>query len=372
MSRYSDVWVKPNTGDWPPLPVVDWQRIGQSAPVPVPVAYQGADAPLPRADVVVMTWTSAEWSAFDQVFLNSATTRTREATDWRQSWYAYSRNAPTVAGVSPYTPLWGYYQLVDIPGAGGAPQRVLLFKCNTHLAHAPWFQGLAQMVQLILADAQPSLILSIGTAGGTRPDVRLGDTVVTNAAHIKLQNPENAGAGIDGQTFTSSGPFPSQDLYAQVQAQLMFRMSSVATYPALQSALAQMHHAVPNSSQFGLEDLLNDAIRPESLHDPRALPMPGTPLLTTDFYYIATGDNAAQYAVLEMDDAVIAYVAGQAGVDYAFFRNISDPLVPAATAGGTTIPDPVRDGWSSQIYEGFGLYTSYNGALATWASLAAR
>jgi hypothetical protein len=372
ISRYSDVWVRPNPGDWPPLPVVDWQRIGKAAPVRVPVAYQGPDAPLPRADVVVMTWTSAEWSAFDHVFLNSGTTRDKESTDWRHYWYQYSRGAPTVEGAPPSTPLWGLYQLVDIPGASGAPQRVLLFKCNAHLAHAPWFQGLTQMLQLILQDTQPSLILSIGTAGGTRPDVRLGDTVVTNAAHITLQKPENAGAGIDGQTFTSSGPFPSQDLYAQVQAQLMFRMSNVATYPALENALAEVHLTVPDSGDFGLEDLLNDALRPESLHDPRALPMPGTPLLTTDFYYIATGDDAAQYAVLEMDDAVIAYVAGQAGVDYAFFRNISDPIVPATTAGGTTIPDAVRDGWSGQIYKDFGLYTSYNGALATWASLAAR
>lgn len=372
MSRYSDVWVKPNTGDWPPLPVVDWRRIGKSAPVRVPVAYQGPDAPLPRADVVVMTWTSAEWSAFDHVFLNSATTRSKEATDWRHSWYQYSRDAPTVEGASLYTPLWGYYQLVDIPGAGGAAQRVLLFKCDAHLAHAPWFQGLSQMVQLILADAQPSLILSIGTAGGSRPDVRLGDTVVTNAAHIQLQKPENAGSGIDGQTFTCTGAFPSEDLFAQVQAQLLFRMSSVATYPALESALAQVHRTVPDSSVFGLDDLLNDALRPESLHDPRALPMPGTPLLSTDYYYIATGDDAAQYAVLEMDDAVIAYVAGEAGVDYAFFRNISDPIVPAAAADGTPIPDAVRNGWSGQVYEDFGLYTSYNGALTTWAALAAR
>jgi nucleoside phosphorylase len=228
------------------------------------------------------------------------------------------------------------------------------------------------MVQLILQDARPSIIYSIGTAGGTRPDVRLGDTVVTNAAKIQLQKPENAGAGIDGQSFVCPGPFPSTDLLAQVQAQLMFRLSNVATYPALENALAQVHQKVPDSARFTLDDLLNDALRPEDLHEPRALPMAGTPLLTTDYYYIATGADASQWAVLEMDDAVIGYVAAQAGVDFAFFRNISDPLVPAAAADGTPIPDDVRDGWSGQIYQAFGLYTSFNGALTAWAAIAGR
>jgi hypothetical protein len=73
-----------------------------------------------------------------------------------------------------------------------------------------------------------------------------------------------------------------------------------------------------------------------------------------------------------MDDAVIAHVAGRLGVDYAFFRNVSDPVVPAATADGTPLDPAVRSGWSSLVYTDFGLFTSYNGAIATWAALAAR
>jgi hypothetical protein len=30
----------------------------------------------------------------------------------------------------------------------------------------------------------------------------------------------------------------------------------------------------------------------------------------------------------------------------------------------------VRDRWSGLIYENFGLYTSFNGALATWSAIA--
>jgi hypothetical protein len=71
-----------------------------------------------------------------------------------------------------------------------------------------------------------------------------------------------------------------------------------------------------------------------------------------------------------MDAAVVAWVAAQHGVDYLFVRNVSDPLVPAATASGAAIPEQVRNGWSSLIYEDFGLYSSFNGALTTWAVIA--
>jgi nucleoside phosphorylase len=370
MSRYSDVVVQPQVGEWPPLPIVDWQRIGHVAPAPLPVAYQGPSAPLPKADVVVLTWTSAEWSAFDHVFLNSKTTRPKVSSDWHHNWHFYSRSAPPPTPEQATSPLWGYYQMVEIDGATGQKQRVLLFKCDSHLAHPPWFKGLAQMVKLILEDTQPKVIYSIGTAGGTRLDVRLGDTVVTNAAYIKLEKPENADAGINNQSFVCEGSFPATTLFSAVQQQLFFHMSNVVTYPALQSALTELHKKVPDSANFGLNDLLNDALRPEDLHDSRALPMQGTQLLTTDYYYIATGDDAAQWAVLEMDDAVIAYAAAQAGVDYAFFRNISDPLVPSLTAAGATIPEDVRDGWSGLIYQDYGFYTSFNGALTTWAAIA--
>jgi len=98
--------------------------------------------------------------------------------------------------------------------------------------------------------------------------------------------------------------------------------------------------------------------------------MDGDPLLTTDYYYIADGNSAAKYAVLEMDDAIIGYVAQQKGRSFAFSRNISDPIVPSKSKGKTIDPS-IREDWSGEIYQRFGFYTSFNGALATWAALTA-
>ena len=72
----------------------------------------------------------------------------------------------------------------------------------------------------------------------------------------------------------------------------------------------------------------------------------------------------------EEDDAVLAKVCIDKGVKCAFARNISDPIVPSAGADGKSLAPEVRKRWSGLIYETYGLYTSVNGAIATWATLA--
>jgi nucleoside phosphorylase len=370
MSRFTDAVQVPRTGEPPPLPVVDWMRIGHSAPVPLTLPYGGPQAPLPAADTVVLTWTSAEWSALDQVFLDSATTRTPGSREWERSWRLYSFNVGANTTDNRYNPLWGYFRVVQIGAAGGAQRTVLLFKCGAHLAHPPWLAGLAEMVAQILAETGASWVYSIGTAGGTRPEVRLGDVVITNAADIKLEKADNAGSPIVGQSFACPAGVPTPGTLGEAQQHLFFGLGEAVNYPVLERLLHRLQIEQPEAGQLVLQDLLNDALRPERLRNPAALPMPGTPLLTTDYYYIASGAEAQRWAALEMDDAVIGWVVGQHDARYLFVRNISDPLVPDATAGGEQIPDAVRDAWSSLIYEDFGLYTSFNGALATWALIA--
>jgi nucleoside phosphorylase len=73
---------------------------------------------------------------------------------------------------------------------------------------------------------------------------------------------------------------------------------------------------------------------PKNLKAPKPLPTPGKPLLTTDYYFIASADDAVQYAVLEMDGTIIGYVAEQAETPFTFVRNVSDPIVPATAHDG--------------------------------------
>jgi nucleoside phosphorylase len=369
MSRYTDVYRLPDTGTPPPLPIVDWKRVKHSAPVPITGVYDGPEAPLPKCDVVVLTWTSAEWSALDHVFVNSQSTRKQSDREWEHAWHTYSRNAGGASTDNPGAPLWGLYRLVDIATTTAKTQRVMVFKCDAHLAHPPWLDGLARMVGQILDETGASWIWSIGTAGGSRLDIRLGDVVITNAAHIQLQKPDNKASKINNDTFKGK-VFPASKLFSTVQEHLFFEMTTVVTHPVLERMLSELHIKDASAASLTLDSLVNEPLSPANLRQSRVLPMDDTPLLTTDYYYIASGTDAEKWAVLEMDDAVIAWVAEQKGRHYAFARNISDPLVPS-TAHGKPIDESIRGDWSGLVYNNFGFYTSFNGALATWAAITA-
>lgn len=365
------------------VPIVDWRRIGVTPPHVVPHAYRGPAAPLPKADVVVITWTTAEWSALDHVFLAARTPRLPTDRDWDRRWYLYSRDAPplplveaTAIQAAPLPPtgppslLWGYYQLVEQTTAAG-PLRVLVFKSGTHLQHPPGAAGVKQMTEQILQDAQPTWIYSIGTAGGARTDQRLGDVVITNAARLDLKKPQNElYQSWTGQTY-SCADFASTSLLEPTQAQLLFRMSGAVAYPVYEALAELLHVRLPESASFGVDDLVDPLIQPAQLHAHKIHALKDVPLLSTDYYYIGRGDETAQYSFLEMDDAVIARSAAEANTKFAFVRNISDPIVPSATPAGVPIPDPIRAGWSGLIYENFGFHCSYNGAVVALATIAA-
>jgi hypothetical protein len=372
MSRYLDTLTHPSAGEPPPLPVVDYRRVDCRGPRPLTIADPAPADHLPEADDVVVTWTEAEWSALDQVFAGYQYPRPPAAREWQRDWHLFSRdNHPTTGSDQRTGPLWGWYRLVDVFGPGGGSRRVLLLKSDSHLAHPPWFAGLTQLVTSVLKDTRAATIYSVGTAGAGHPDQQLGEVVVTNAGHLELKDEHNADTGIDGQTFTCPGAFPALTMLDPAATHLMSPLSGVATFPRLEALLATLHRDVPQAQGITLPDLVTDATDPRQLHHPRTSPVPGKPLLTTDYYYIDDGTGPGRWAVLEMDDTVVGYVAGGIGVDYVFVRNVSDPVVPATTRAGVAIPDEVRSHWSSLIYTAFGLYTSFNGAVTSWATIAA-
>jgi nucleoside phosphorylase len=92
----------------------------------------------------------------------------------------------------------------------------------------------------------------------------------------------------------------------------------------------------------------------------------GTPLLTASSFVVGTNSgNLESYACVEMDDAVIGMACAGTAAAFGFVRNISDPVQNAA------LPSDVQGDWGSAIYNAYGFYTSYNGALTASAILSA-
>lgn len=369
MSRYTDIGLRTLALTEPSqLPAINWGLVGHSAPVVMAVSPANPSARLPAADAIVMTWTSAEWAAMDHVFIRNAVAESPSAAQPSPStWYLYSRGAP---GGSGSNRLWGYYQLLGIKSTNGQTHRILLFKSDAHLGHAPWLAGLQNELKDLLADVKPSRVFSIGTAGGANLNQNLGDVAITNAATAKLTHSENGHSPINGETFTCTSYFPNTtNLLPKVQQKLFFKLNSVVTEQEWERILEEAKNNPRDKSliPYSLTDLLNPPIQPANLGAPKATAFQNIPLLTTDTYFIADGN--APYAALEMDDAVIAAVAKQSNVPFCFIRNISDAVVVTQDSHGKPIKSDARDAWSSEQYDHFGVYSSFNGALATWAVL---
>jgi hypothetical protein len=356
----------------PPLPAVKWHAIGNAPPKLLEVNYQGPNAPLPKADAVVITWTNAEWSAFDHVFCNSTAPRPSQDNTWQNEWLAYTKGAPSPPANGKDFHLWGYFRMVEIAARNGQTLRVLLFKAQAHLAYDPYLTGLVAMTKGILQDTGAAYLYSIGTAGGAGDSDLLGNSVVTNGGHLMMTNSNNQGSPLNNQTFLCKGWFPCLDLLGPVEKHLLFPLDKVASWPEYELLYQQLSSKMGSTVMNGVsvKDLVNPPLDPANLRHARTIDCKDKPLLTTDFYYIAQPGDAAKYCILEMDDAVLGATAGELGANYAFVRNVSDPVVPSKTKAGLQIPDPVRNEWSSLIYDTFGFYTSYNGALSAWATIA--
>lgn len=349
----------------PVLPIIDWSSIKASAPKVIPFDYKSPTDPLPKADIVVITWTSAEWSALDHVMVNSNTTRDPYDDSWRSAWKLYSRGSENYSGDD----LWGYFLLVEIDDVDGKKQTVLLFKSSSHLAHKPYAAGLTAMVENIVTDTETKTLYSIGTAGASTLEENLGDVVVTNTGHLTMKAPENVNLDYNHKTFTSDW-FPSASKMKDVRDHLFMPLDKVLDKDEIYYLIDELHKENEASKPFGYEDLVNSAIDPSNTGHPQPLPCKGIPLWTTDYYFIAKGDDAKKYCTLEMDDSVVGRAAQLKDANFIFVRNISDTVVPTTAKNGTTIPKEVRQDWSGQIYKKCGFYTSFNGALTTWAAIA--
>ncbi len=340
-----------------PLPVIQWSDVDASAPARLSITT----GQLPQADVALITWTSAEWSALDHVFLNSQEERYPDQYDWRDHWQAC-----TPSGAS--TPLF-YYQLVGINSTRTDNfLRVLLVKSEVHLAHDPYITGVDQLVETLIEQTGVNTIISTGTAGGSSISQSLGDVMLTTRAHINLEKPENLKlCGYNNQTITGFDFFFDSPLYTSVQKKLMLPLNRIWDSSAIAKAISELNNQT--GTAYTQADLIIEPLQPSALIKNQINFCPTQPLLTTDYYFISQGKIFDEYCFLEMDDAVIAHQCSQKRVGFGFIRNVSDPIVTETDASGKVIPEDVREDWSGIVYQLSGFYTSFNSALTSWAAI---
>jgi nucleoside phosphorylase len=335
------------------------------APQPQPVdPVPGRDAPLPQADVVVVTWTVAELNALADVLTPGQP---------RSTWYRYARG-------------WEDRYLPQI--REGAPSRqaqrmaswfptkigntsVLCMKSELHLNQDGVGTGpgtatlpVKDLFRQIIDEAKPKLVLTVGTSGGVKLEHDLGDVVVTRAAKFRLAD-EFAKEPFAGKTYTSDWEIPTKRL-ADAE-KLMAKHAKEVAEPDF----------APPTKRYPFDGppLKSEPPNAPSIHIDDGQSMPKFhPILTTDFFEFGTSANNlwTEGCAVEMGDAVLGLVAeelGDAAPDWAIVRNLSDPMINGDLPTKPHKPD-MQAHWAVWYYEAYGYWTSVMGALATWGIIA--
>jgi hypothetical protein len=316
---------------------IPWPKGLEPKTGPKPAGRAGA--PLPRADVLVVTWTVDEGHALSRVLTPGK--------DSRNDYVPYTHNFSEISGkMSKGSPAvqakrLGTYWTTTVGG-----KKVVIFKSDSHLSQdtnkaiPKGNKSLpnADVWTQIISEVQPKLVITTGTAGGIGPQCEVGDVVVSPTVRF------------DCKSWLKGEPFAQQS-FKDGEASSKFLARAQTLFKA-------------NAGQ-----LPKDNKRPPKILHSTGL---SSSVLTTDFFGFDTSDNhyglRGLGAVSEMGDAVLGLVAAQMGDKaprWVAVRNVSDPQMKAEG----TIQDQAK--LAAQIYKAFGRWSTVCSAIVCWALIAA-
>jgi nucleoside phosphorylase len=284
---------------------------------------------LPRADVLIVTWTADEGHALSRVLTPGF--------DSRDDWAPYTRNFATIAArMRKGCPAVNLGRLGTYWTATIGEVRVTLFKSDSHMSQDGPKLVNADVWRQIIDDVRPSLVITTGTGGGIGTTEEVGDVIVSRFVTFSCHGPFKQ---LDGRTYNS--PIAPTGLFNQAEQ--------------LFSANAAF--------------LPKDNTRPPAIVFSAS---PETGILTTDYFGF---DNSTDTFGLqghgdlsEMGDAVLGMVCHarpQTAPAYVIVRNVSDPQI---AADGRTIREQAQI--AADIYKGFGRWSSVCSAIVCWAIVA--
>src|ERR1051325_6517358 len=197
------------------------------APVPQPIVpAPGPNQELPKADVVIVTWTVDELMALCDVLTPKFN---------RDKWYRYARfYAETYdAQIRKGAPAKTARRLGSYMPTKIGKLKVLCMKSELHMnqdgIEDPNHPGNATLpvktfFEQIIAETGATHIITTGTAGGVYTEQDLGDVVVTRGAKFKVQK-EYKNAPFAGKTFTDDWDVPTKHFQKAEELMSVFKRS---------------------------------------------------------------------------------------------------------------------------------------------------
>ena len=308
------------------------------APKTGPKPSGPAGRALPKADVLVVTWTVDEGHALSRVLTPGK--------DSRNDYVPYTHNFATISKkMKKGCPALDAGRLGAYWTTTIGKTKVVVFKSDSHLSQdtktLPAGNGTLPNYDVwkqIISEVQPNLVLTTGTAGGIGKTCEVGDVIVSPIVRY------------DGLKWLKKAAYHDAS-YQDGAPKTKFFAKAKTLFKA-------------NAAQ-----LPKDNTRPPAISISTALPKS---VLTTDFFGFDTSDNHFKLqglgAVSEMGDAVLGQVAKDLGASaprWLAVRNVSDPQIAAE---GTLAQ---QTNVAGTIYKGFGRWSTVCSAIVCWALIAA-
>jgi hypothetical protein len=303
------------------------------APVTDTTVRTGPGGALPKADVLVVTWTVDEGHALSRVLTPGK--------DSRDDYRSYTHNFKTVSKkMRKGCPALQAGRLGAYWTARIAGKKVVVFKSDSHLSQdGPQVPNIDVWRQII-TEVQAPLVITTGTAGGIGKQFEVGDVIVSPIVRF------------DCISKFKNEPFHNSH-YSSVAPKTTFFAAAKNLFKANSDQLPPDNKRPPKIVRVGTTQLNSSVV-------------------TTDFFGFDTSDDHYKLRglgdVSEMGDAVLGLVAQQLGAKaprWLAVRNVSDPQIKAE---GTLKQQAAL---AAQIYKGFGRWSSVCSGIVCWALIAA-
>jgi len=293
-----------------------------------------AGSVLPRADVLLVTWTVDEGHALSRVLTPGKDSRD-DYVPYTHNYAAISRNMRNGCPAREARRLGAFWTTTI------GPTSVVVFKSDSHMSQDGPLLPNRDVWRQIIDEVQPRLVITTGTAGGIGKAFEVGDVIVS--------------------------PIVRFDCTAKFKKEPFGTAHYVSTAPRTQHLATARRLFKTNADQLPAD---NTRV-PTIVRSPvRSL---ASAVVTTDFFGFDTSDDHYHLQglgfVSEMGDAVLGLVCSEMGTQaprWVAVRNVSDPEIKA---DGMTLKQQAA--LAAQIYKGFGRWSSVCSAITCWALIAA-
>jgi hypothetical protein len=327
-----------------------------------------------KADVLIVLYTDIETSALLDVFTQN--------TDWspvrRQNWCSYGHNfekfQPIItAGLDDYALQHGTFGYLSALTVG--TKTIVLYKTELHPKANGALLPFVPVMQQLIDELRPGLVISTGTAGAIGGNVICGDVAITSAARFKCNM-----------------LYPNDSDLNIMNSNKTLLTNDVAINPKY------LNYAADNLTKLTLDGLAQCYIKLQTLvgysfvkrstdapaiyvtdQKPVAGPQPMV-IVSSDYYTVDDNNNSEELQSLgimnDSDDTFLFYAISKLSAvkpKWLSVRNVSDPQVVIKPFPPGTSSDVINTELAdiaSKIYDIYQYCTTLNSAFACWGVVA--